>query len=106
MWLKYNLCYADGYGPDEYVRITSEDPNHLLEMKDEIEREEGDGLRKSRFEVVEFLPAEERARRLADAKISLRAWQREIELLQAEEVTTARDPRAIAIINNFLDNFK
>ncbi len=85
MWLKYNLCYADGYGPDEYERITSEDPNHLLEMKDEIEREEGDGLRKPRFEVVKYLPTEERARRLADAKMTLRSLEREIEQLRAEE---------------------
>lgn len=85
MWLKYNLCYANGYGPDEYARITSEDPNHLLEMKDEIEREEGDGLRKPRFEVVQYLPREERLRRLAHAKTTLRSWEREIERLRDEE---------------------
>ena len=86
MWLKYNFCYAHGYGPDEYARIMNMDD--VDEMKQEIFGE-GDGLRQPRFEIVKFLPDHVRREKIKETTATIGNIQRELERLKAEGLAAA-----------------
>lgn len=67
-WLKYEICYAYGYAPPEYVELLS---LAVDERKREIREAEGDGLREPRWEVIDALPPEVLEEKVLQAERSI-----------------------------------
>lgn len=80
-WLKYQLCYAEGYGPPSYVRARANPDEQIYE----IDLEEGDGLRFPSYSVVDELPPEVLKEKIAHARKVVESWQRELASLLEEQ---------------------
>lgn len=82
-WLKYQHCYAHGYGPVEYIEFTADD--QLDDLKYEIRNSydsDRDGIREPKWEVLDELPIEVLREKVIEAESHFKSTQSHLTRLR------------------------
>ncbi len=81
-WLKYELCYAEGYGDPEYIYVGNASDDAILEILWSARNEQMDNIREPKWSVIDKPPVKVIEDKIENTQLVIRSNQAYLELLK------------------------